>query len=356
MFNRLRSAGALISNLFISGLYELSYIVDGSNWSILQDGRSITGQLNKNGLLRAHVSGSPYGVMSRILHFGYEKIALGQKGYRIRSNQKRVLTWFHVIPKSEGNRFLVDRQNDFDIIHTSCVKTRNTLIGMGIEQNKICVIPLGVDTRLFVPSSDKERIKGEFKIPLDAVVIGSFQKDGVGWGLGEQPKLIKGPDLLVGVVKRLAARYPVHVLLVGPARGYVVNNLRASGVAFTHVGYLKNYRDIARYYRALDLYLITSRIEGGPKAILEAWASGVPVVSTKVGMVPDISTDGETVLLADIEDTESLCRQAARLIEDKELRDRLIENGRNAVQKYSWDKIAHRYYDQMYSKLLQTER
>jgi glycosyltransferase involved in cell wall biosynthesis len=356
MFKRLGNLSALISNLFLSGSYELSYIVDGSNWVILQEGVSIAKQLNKHHLLKTRISASPYGVMSRIVHFGYEGIALGQARSRIRPDQKRVATWFHVAPENKGNRFLVDRQNDFDLIHTSCLRTRNILIGMGIQQKKICIIPLGVDTSLFIPANDKDLIRDELNIPLDAVVIGSFQKDGVGWGTGDQPKLIKGPDILVDVIKKLAAHYPVHVLLVGPARGYVVNNLRASGVKFTYVGYLKNYCDIARYYRALDFYLITSRIEGGPKAILEAWASGIPVVSTRVGMVPDISTDGETALLADVEDTETLCHQAARVIDDEHLRKRLIENGNNVVQQYSWDKTARQYYDRMYSRLLQPDR
>jgi glycosyltransferase involved in cell wall biosynthesis len=223
---------------------------------------------------------------------------------------------------------------------------------MRVEEEKVHVIPLGVDTKLFRPKGDKEQIRDELKLGRNAVVVGSFQKDGVGWGTGEQPKLIKGPDILVNVIKKLASRYQVHVLLVGPARGFVVKQLSEAGISFHNVGYLKNYRDIAKYYQALDLYLVTSRIEGGPKAILESWAAGVPLVSTTVGMVPDIATDGVNAFLSAVGDEESIYRQACALIEDSSLRASFARNGAQEVQKFTWDIIARRYYDEMYSHLL----
>ena len=51
---------------------------------------------------------------------------------------------------------------------------------------------------------------------------------------------------------------------------------------------VENYLDMPLYYHALDLYLITSREEGGPKGLIEAIASSVPVISTPVGMCVDL--------------------------------------------------------------------
>jgi glycosyltransferase involved in cell wall biosynthesis len=83
----------------------------------------------------------------------------------------------------------------------------------------------------------------------------------------------------------------------------------------------------------LDLYLVTSRTEGGPKAILEAMATGVPIVSTKVGMAPDIIKEGYNGLLAEVEDVAMLSEQAIRITEDKKLANRLADNAFKYYQK-----------------------
>ena len=352
MFGPIRFVTDSLLNVALGGSWDVLYVIENANWSIAADGYYLTKNLRRNAILQARTTTSTRFMRSKIVHFGDVHLAVERSyGYDY-SGQKRVLTWFHVVPGSPENRVLVEQQELFPFIHTSCVNTRNKLIEMGIKPERICVIPLGVDAELFDGPDDRERTKDGLKIPDGAVVVGSFQKDGVGWGLGDEAKLIKGPDILVEVVKRLAQRYPVHVLLIGPARGYVMKNLRASGVPFTHIGYLKDYRGIAKYYRALDLYLITSRIEGGPKAILEAWASGVPVVSTRVGMVPDIGKDQETVLLADVGDVETLYRKSAQVIENRQLGSDLSRRGRMAMKSYSWDNIARQYYQRIYSKLL----
>ncbi|GAJ21057.1 unnamed protein product, partial [marine sediment metagenome] len=177
------------------------------------------------------------------------------------------------------NENIIEAQRYLNFIHTSCNITKNNLINLGVKLEKIIVIPLGVDLSLFKPVSveEKQKMKEILGIPLNKVIIGSFQKDGVGWDEGLEPKLIKGPDVFVKVIEQLAKKYPIYVLLVGPTRGYVKNELKKRNIPFKSIGYLKNFSDVAKYYNALDLYLITSRIEGGPKAILEAWACGIPI-------------------------------------------------------------------------------
>jgi len=345
-------------NALFSSRCDLSYVIENARWVIAEDGKSITDSLNRMGGLKARATRSPHFLSSRVCHFGNEHLANGIYSEHRNGKMLKVLTWFHVVPGHSMNAVHVRNQSAFSYVHTSCTMTRDALLNLGIREELLKVIPLGVDLRLFSVTNNRSRegVRQHMHITADTLVIGSFQKDGVGWGTGNQPKLIKGPDILVEVVKKLASRYPVHVLLTGPARGFVTTNLRDIGVPFTHVGYISDYGDIARYYRALDLYVVTSRIEGGPKAILEAWASGVPVVSTRVGMVPDIATDGETALLADVEDTESLYSHCCRLIENSQLRNHLANNGSRAVQEYSWDRIARQYYDQIYSKLLRAQK
>src|SRR4029453_9306139 len=96
-----------------------------------------------------------------------------------------------------------------------------------------------------------------------AFVAGSFQKDGVGWGEGLEPKLVKGPDVLLAAVERLREAVPHRpVRLTGPARGYVRQGLDDLGVPYRHVS-ARSRDELAQAYHALDVYLVSSRQEGG---------------------------------------------------------------------------------------------
>jgi len=342
-----------LSNFLLNKNHDLSYIVENADWIVKWDGEYITGSLNKLGLLKTRITTSYLGLRNQIVHFGSLNTFLTNEGFKKphRSN-KIVVTIFHLVPDDQRLKFLREADKYVDFFHTSCNITKQKLIELGVSEKKIIVIPLGVDLSLFKPVSleEKQRIKGQLGISQDKIVIGSFQKDGVGWGEGLEPKLIKGPDVFVKAVEKLAKDYPIFVLLVGPARGYVKSELKKLGISFKHT-YLKNFSEVAEYYCALDLYLITSRVEGGPKAILEAWASGVPVASTKVGMVPDIAQDVNNVLLTEVEDVDGITKQAVRLIDDVNLKERLTQNALGEVKKYSWDNIAKRYYKEIYLKL-----
>ncbi|ODS40454.1 hypothetical protein BEH94_05950 [Candidatus Altiarchaeales archaeon WOR_SM1_SCG] len=240
-----------------------------------------------------------------------------------------------------------------DMMHTACNLSKEKLVKWGVPGDKIVVIPLGVDLNIFKPVSEekKKHIRKNIGLPPDKIILGSFQKDGVGWGEGLDPKWVKGPDTFVEVASKLKENHDIFVLLTGPARGYVKKGLDKRGIGYKHI-FLENYLEIPKYYNALDLYLVTSREEGGPKAIVESMASGVPIVSTKVGMSPDIINDGYDGFLTDIEDVEGLVEKASKVIENKKLRDKLINNALNIVKDYSWENIAKRYYKEIYHKLL----
>ena len=274
---------------------------------------------------------------------------------KVHSSNKVVFTWFHGTEEDKNLENLAmiqalpEASRRADVVHTPCTISKENLIKWGVPEEKIVVVPLGVDLGIFKPVSEgqKDTIRKELGLPQDKVIIGSFQKDGVGWGEGLEPKWVKGPDILVRVIDKLKTEYDVFVLLTGPARGYVKGELDRIGVPYKHF-FLKNYLEIPKYYNALDLYLVTSRAEGGPKAIVESMATGVPVVSTKVGMAPDIVKDGYNGLLAEVEDVETLSKKAAKSIDDKNLVKRLVNNALNTVRNYSWENIAREYYERIY--------
>jgi glycosyltransferase involved in cell wall biosynthesis len=136
--------------------------------------------------------------------------------------------------------------------------------------------------------------------------MGSFQKDGVGWGEGLEPKLIKGPDVLLAVAERVARQVPeLHVLLTGPARGYVRAGLERLGIPYRHA-FLPDVDALAEVYPGIDVCLVASRDEGGPRAVLESMATHVPLVTTRVGQAADLVRHGENGWMVEPEDADGL--------------------------------------------------
>lgn len=331
---------------------DIYYLVEGANWSIEHDGRSITTNLHN---ISSMITTTFRGIRKSIVHFGSINLLLGEDG-QLRlphKSNKIIATWFHVLWADKRVSLIPEALNCVDLWHASCSLTRGKLISFGIPEEKIEMIPLGVNLKAFCnPGKVQRRIaRTRLGIPQREVVIGSFQKDGNGWGEGLQPKLIKGPDVLCDVITQLAKQYELFVLLTGPARGYVKQRLEKAGIPYLH-HILNNPDEVAEYYKALDLYIVASREEGGPKAIMESLASGVPLVSTKVGMAPDVIQDGTSGFLCEIEDVDEIVKKSVRIIEDAALREKMVGKGLDIAQQFDWSNIAQRYEQLLYRPLL----
>jgi glycosyltransferase involved in cell wall biosynthesis len=201
---------------------------------------------------------------------------------------------------------------ELERVQVTHAEMHELVLSSGIDPAKVFRIPIGIEPSLFGPHTGEARSRARRALGLadSAFVVGSFQKDGLGWTEGREPKLIKGPDVLVDACVAARARIPeLHVLLSGPARGYVREGLERAGVPYVH-RLLDRYEEIGSLYDALDAYVVPSRQEGGPKGVLEAMAAGVPLVSTRVGQAVDLVRDGENGWLVEVEDVEGI---AARL-------------------------------------------
>ncbi len=337
-------------------LKPIHYIIEDNDWVIKEDGESITRHLREKYNLNANITTNFKDVKNSILHFGSRTTYFPTGYQQIHPSNKVIFTWFHFTNDNKDSEYLLNLKKGSeraDFVHTSNQTTKKLLIENGVSEEKIVVIPLGIDIELYKVISKEEKLlkRKQLGIPDNAILIGSFQKDGNGWDEGNEPKLEKGPDIFCDVVEKLSEKYPVFVLLTGPARGYVKNRLSAKGIPFIHK-YLEDPREIPQYFNLLDLYIVSSRNEGGPKAIMQSLASGVPLVSTKVGMASDILENGKNALLSDIEDIHSLVKNSVNIIENEELRDNLIKNGLDTSKKYGWDEIVQEYYDKLYKTLI----
>jgi glycosyltransferase involved in cell wall biosynthesis len=110
--------------------------------------------------------------------------------------------------------------------------------------------------------------------------------------------------------------------------------------------------DMAPLYQEADMLVLTSDWEGTPNVVLEASASGLPVVATRAGGTPDAVRDGKTGFLCDREDKPGLVSAVLRLITDNDLRRRVGEQGRMfVVEHYSSHRLT-RFLAGLYTKVL----
>ena len=296
------------------------------------------------------------GLFHRVVHFG-SHFNWGNWLPVLPASNRYAVTIFHGKHEdgSEMARhvdFFMDNHHRVERVVTASVMMENRLLDWGVPREKLVRVPLGVDTGKFRPPSPNERdeVRRRFGIPDGAFCIGSFQKDGVGWGEGLEPKLVKGPDVFVEAAGRLGRDLPVFVLLTGPARGYVKRGLERQGVPFHHY-YAPDDDAVAMCYRALDLYLMTSREEGGPLALLESMASGVPLVSTRTGMAEDVIEDGRNGVLVEVGDLGGLVERSGELLADGETMEAFRRQGLEVVQRYRWSEVAAWLHDEAYGPL-----
>jgi glycosyltransferase involved in cell wall biosynthesis len=268
------------------------------------------------------------------------------------SSHRLGLSYFHGRPGTPGHPefdAVLERLRRYagrvDGVQVTHAEMHELVACAGVAETKIFRIPIGVELERFALGDARARAEARAKLglPSTSFVVGSFQKDGVGWGDGLEPKLIKGPDVLVATLERARRTIPeLVVLLTGPARGYVRRALEQLEIPYRHFR-LPSRGDLAIAYHALDAYLTTSRQEGGPKASLEATAAGAPLVTTRVGQAQELLADGEDALLADVDDADALAMGLQRVYEDADLVARLRTNGRAKAESFSEQRLDERW-------------
>jgi glycosyltransferase involved in cell wall biosynthesis len=231
------------------------------------------------------------------------------------------------------------RPERFSRIQVTHAEMRDLVLEAGVEPASVHLIRIGIDLENFpvVTAASRSAARARFALPEDAFVVGSFQKDGVGWGEGLEPKLIKGPDVLVSALRRVQTAIPeLRVLLTGPARGYVRQELDRAGVPYAHA-LVSTRRELAAAYHAVDVCVVPARQEGGPKSVLESMASGVPLVTTRVGQATELVEDGANGWLVDVEDADGL---AERVLAIHAGRSALVlERARATAELYELERL-----------------
>jgi glycosyltransferase involved in cell wall biosynthesis len=185
------------------------------------------------------------------------------------------------------------------------------------------VIPFGIDVDRFRPRVTARR-PGPVRI--------GFVK------VGLVPKY--GPDVLIEALGRLARTDEFEAIIAG--EGSLASALRARAEALNigaRVGFIGRlpHSEIPALLADLDVFVMPSRTEEWGVAAAEASASGLPVVATAVGGVPEIVVDRVTGLLVAPEDPDALADALRTLLRDASLRERMGAAGRRKIDlEYRW--------------------
>lgn len=155
-------------------------------------------------------------------------------------------------------------------------------------------------------------------------------------------------DVVVRAFAEVQKVYPEAQLdLVGggPVESKIrgqVRDMKLTGVNFTGVAA----RDqIGRCYDRADIFINASRLDNMPVSVLEAFASGTPVVSTEPESMRYLVEHGRTGLLSPLEDALALGQNVIQLLQNPELAERLAENARQEFQRYSWPIVRKQWLD-----------
>ena len=196
------------------------------------------------------------------------------------------------------------------------------------------VVPLGFDLAPFaaIDATAREAARRDLALPGGVPVVATVGR----------LTAIKQHRLFLDVIKRVVAAHPDAIALVagdGELRSELEGYAASLGMA-GNVRFLGWRRDLATIYGASDVFLLTSRNEGTPVALIEAMASGVPGVSTDVGGVKDVIDSPDVGLLAPFGDASALAAHVNALVADPARRSAMGARARaGVITRYSIDRL-----------------
>jgi glycosyltransferase involved in cell wall biosynthesis len=233
------------------------------------------------------------------------------------------------LKKNWYNRFLYNRCVDGVVAISR--KIMDLLVEGGVDRRKIVLIPSGVDLNRFRPASES----GVGRDPLTVGTVAALEKR-------------KGHRFLLLAAAELKERNaPMRFVFSGdgPERGPLEKLVIELGLQ-EEVTFLGFVGDIPRFLETIDLFVLPSLYEGLGVSVLEAMASGKPVVASRVGGLPDLVEDGVTGLLVPPSDSRGLAEGLLRLASDRRVLAEMGRRGRErAERQFSMEAMAGKNED-----------
>jgi glycosyltransferase involved in cell wall biosynthesis len=255
--------------------------------------------------------------------FGLTGAALARVPVRIGSRRE--------INRGRSRLDIATQRAAYCFAHTIVANSRaaaNRLLFERVPSRKVTIIPNGLDLDLDVYGFNRGGAAPRSTL-RNIVVVANLRAE-------------KGHDVLIDAAADVLRRFPdtrFEVVGTGPERERLVARSEARRVAHAFL-FLGHREDVTARLMAADIFVLPSRSEAFPNAVLEAMATGLPIVASGVGGIPELVDNGRTGLLVRPGDSRDLADRLCELMADPARAARLGEAARSeARSRYSFDRM-----------------
>lgn len=223
--------------------------------------------------------------------------------------------------------------SNLDLYITVSENDRQSLLRSNIPNEKIELIYNAVNTNSQNISHNTDLLRRQYSIPQNSIICIAVGR----------LVAIKGFDILIQTAHLLGKQLKnVHFLIVGDGqcKAELADQVNALGVnkSVTFAGY-QDHETVLSFVKSSDIFIMPSRYEGTPIALLEAASLGIPVIASNVGGIPELVQDQVHALLVPPDDPQSLAQAVKRIINDKKLAETLSANAVERIkEKFNIDR------------------
>jgi L-malate glycosyltransferase len=203
---------------------------------------------------------------------------------------------------------------------------KDVLVKGGVSEDKIDIVFSGIDPERFDNHGDGSEFRKKFNVKDGEIIIGNVA------ALSDH----KGQIYLIDAAAQVIEKFPgarFFIIGEGELRDELLSRIRERGLdgKITLTGFLN---DIGDALAAMDLFVLSSHLEGLCTSLLDAAIMQVPIVATRTGGVPDIVEDGVTGYLAEARNSDSLASAILKILDDPECMETFKNTAYEKVLKY----------------------
>ncbi len=222
------------------------------------------------------------------------------------------------------------RKSDAIVAISAIQKEELSKIHKICNADKMKVIPLGFDLQIFKEKKEtvRAKVRTEFNIASDEIAIAIIGR------LAPVKNHAFFLDVIEEVLARTHKKIKCFIVGDGTEREWIEDRVNQLNKKHPNSIEMTSWiKDVASFNAGMDVICLTSKNEGTPVSLIEAQASGVPVITTNVGGVKDIILEGETGFVVEADDKEMFIKKLIELIEDENKRLKMSQNGWSHVEE-----------------------
>ncbi len=246
---------------------------------------------------------------------------------RVRRNLYGFYQWFYTVLNAHWEKHAFRQAK---VVVAVSQRVKQELLDIGVPNEKLRVILCGVDLHEFSPGdADRKKLGLPEQVPL-ALFVGDIRTNR------------KNLDSVLHALVRVPT---LHLAVMGPTEDSPYIQLAAQLELSDRVHFLEPQHPVSEVMRAVDLFVFPSRYEPFGLVVIEAMASGLPVITASTTGAAEIVTPESGVVLSDSEDIDALAQALSTLANNPELRSQMGNAARSVAEQHSWASMAQTYVD-----------